>query len=211
MEQGRNANFTVVIPKSSFDAILQQHPEVSPSASMFITSSDPIGLQEEIEEIKSQVDSRNFFIHNIYQSRQRDKQVMQFTSVFVFGFVFLITAICVANIFNTISTSISLRKREFAMLRSVGMTPAGFTKMIRYESVFYGIKALLYGLPLSFGAMLLIYRSLSYSFVFRFIIPWWSVIFAVSAVFVIVSLAMMYSGAKVKKENIMDGLKQENI
>ncbi|MBC8079367.1 MAG: ABC transporter permease, partial [Gorillibacterium sp.] len=186
-------------------------PRVTPNTAMYMRSTEPIGLQEDIEEIKGDSALGNISIFNVYQYRQREKQMIQFTSVFVFGFVFLITAICVANIFNTISTSISLRKREFAMLRSVGMTPAGFTKMIRYESVFYGIKALLYGLPLSFGAMLLIYRSLSGSFVFGFIVPWWSVFIAVFAVFIIVFSAMMYSSSRVKKENIMEGLKQENI
>jgi putative ABC transport system permease protein len=136
---------------------------------------------------------------------------VQLTSVFVFGFVILISAICVANIFNTISTSISLRKREFAMLRSVGMTPAGFGKMIRYESIFYGVKALLYGLPLSFATMFALYRSLSGSFSFAFTVPWLQVGIAVLAVFLIVGLAMLYSGSKVRKENIMDSLKQENI
>ena len=82
------------------------------------------------------------FIHNVYQNRQTDEQMIILMSVFIYGFIALITTISVANIFNTISTSISLRKREFAMLKSVGMTPKGFNKMINYESIFYGIKSL---------------------------------------------------------------------
>ena len=34
--------------------------------------------------------------------------------------------VAVANIFNTISTNLFLRRREFAMLRSAGITQKGF-------------------------------------------------------------------------------------
>ncbi len=117
----------------------------------------------------------------------------------------------IANIFNTISTSISLRKREFAMLKSVGMTPKGFNKMINYESIFYGIKSLLYGLPISIGVMYLIYKALMNSFQFEFTIPWISIMYVIVAVFIIVSSTMLYASSKVKKANIIDALKQESI
>lgn len=210
-DQQDSANFTAVMPRSSYDAMMAAHSTMFPQASLHLTSSDPLGLQEDIEEIKNASPLQNLYISNLYQSRLNDQRMLQLVSVFVFGFVILISAVCVANIFNTISTSISLRKREFAMLRSVGMTPASFGKMIRYESIFYGLKALLYGLPLSFLAMYTLYRSLSGSFSFAFTVPWVHIGVAVFAVFLIVGLAMVYSGTKVRKGNIMDGLKQENI
>jgi putative ABC transport system permease protein len=132
-------------------------------------------------------------------------------SIFTYGFIALITSISIANIFNTISTSISLRKREFAMLKSVGMTPKGFNKMINYESIFYGLKSLFYGLPISLVVMYLIHRSMMNSFSYGFAIPWVSLAYVIVAVFIIVSSAMLYSSSKVKKENIIDALKQENI
>lgn len=131
-------------------------------------------------------------------------------SIFIYGFIALISAISIANIFNTISTSVSLRKREFAMLKSVGMTPKGFNRMINYESIFYGIKSLAYGLPLSGVVMYLIYQSTSNSFEQPFRVPWLSVLIVIAAVFIIVGSAMLYSSSKVRKETIIDGLKQEN-
>ena len=83
--------------------------------------------------------------------------------------------------------------------------------MIRYESLFYGIKSLVYGLPISIGLMYLMHRVLSGAFVFSFELPWIHMIVAIIAVLVIVSISMMYSSTKVKKENIIDALKQENI
>jgi len=168
---------------------------------------NPIKTQHEIEDMNE----RNVYVFNAYQSRQQEQQIILLISVFTYGFIVLITTISIANIFNTISTSISLRKREFAMLKSVGMTPKGFNKMINYDSIFYGIKSLLYGLPLSIAVMYLIHRSLMYTFNYEFALPWTSILYVIIAVFVIVSSTMLYSSAKVKKENIIDALKQENI
>ena len=129
-------------------------------------------LQTEIEGLLDASETNSIYIFNTYQMRQQEEQLMMLLTVFVYGFIILITAICIANIFNTISTSIALRKREFAMLKSVGMTPKGFNKMIIYESIFYGIKALLYGLPASVLMMLFIYYTLTKQFNFGFMLPW---------------------------------------
>ncbi|MGE8205924.1 ABC transporter permease [Heyndrickxia sp. NPDC080065] len=174
---------------------------------LYLKSKDPMKTQQDIEEMKEE----NLSIFNVYQNRQRDEQMLLLMSVFTYGFIALITAISIANIFNTISTSISLRKREFAMLKSVGMTPKGFNKMINYESIFYGINSLLYGLPISIIIMYFIYRTTRRGFDYTFVLPWTSILWCLIAVFIIVSAAMLYSSSKVKKENIIDGLKQENI
>lgn len=174
---------------------------------LYLKSINPMTTQHEIEDMHES----NVFVHNVYQARQQEEQMILLMSVFTYGFIVLITLISIANILNTISTSISLRKREFAMLKSVGMTPKGFNKMINYESIFYGINSLLYGLPISVIVMYLIHRSLMYTFSYGFTPPWTSIGYVIIAVFVIVSSAMLYSSAKVKKENIIDALKQENI
>lgn len=174
---------------------------------LYMNSSDPLATQDELDKI---TDSGTH-VYNVYQRRQEQEQVIVLMSIFTYGFIALISLISIANIFNTISTSISLRKREFAMLRSVGMTPKGFNKMINYESIFYGVKALLYGLPISFVIMYLIYWSLRNTFEYGFNLPWMSILFVVIIIFIIVGAAMLYSIQKVKKENIIDGLKQESI
>lgn len=174
---------------------------------LYLTSSDPLGIHEKIEELTD----NNMHVFNHHKVRQDDAQIILLISVFTYGFIALITAISVANIFNTISTSISLRKREFGMLKSVGMTPKGFNKMINYESIFYGVKSLLYGLPISIGIMYLIYRSMMDTFTYPFSLPWLSIVYVIVAVFIIVGAAMLYSSSKVKKENIIDALKQETI
>lgn len=197
----------VIVSEDVFNEVAKKADSTNQAWQFYLTSSDPMKTQQDIEELKE----ASLYIFNDYKNRQEEQQLITILSVFVYGFIALITAISVANIFNTISTSVSLRKREFGMLKSVGMTPKGFNKMINYESIFYGVKSLLYGIPLSIGVMLLIYRSMMHSFDYNFELPWMSLLFVVIAIFVIVGSAMLYSSSKIKKENIIDALKQENI
>ncbi|NMA67544.1 MAG: FtsX-like permease family protein [Clostridiaceae bacterium] len=210
---GDSAGFRLIVSQDTLDRILTTGQDINFNieTKLYFTSNDSLKLQEIIEEYQNKIGQDKIFVFNVFQFRQREEQMILLMKVFVYGFITLITAICIANIFNTISTSIALRKREFAMLKSVGMTPNSFNKMINYESIFYGIKALFYGLPISFGVMYLLHRSLAGKFSFGLSVPWFDVGITVAAVFIIVGMAMLYSGAKVKKENIIDVLKREII
>lgn len=142
---------------------------------------------------------------------ESDRNLVVIVKVFSYGFIILISLIAAANVFNTISTNISLRRREFAMLKSIGMTGKGFTRMMNYECVLYGAKSLIYGLPVSIAVTYLIYRSVSEGFVIGFHLPWKAIAIAVSSVLIVVFSTMMYSMHKIKKDNPVDALKNENI
>ncbi len=197
----------VIVSEQNMDQLIENNSDLNARIDFYLDSADPIKTQHQIEDIIE----GDMYVFNVYQMRRQEEQMLLIMSVFTYGFIVLITAISIANIFNTISTGISLRKREFAMLKSVGMTPKSFNRMINYESIFYGIKSLLYGLPISVGVMYLIYRSLMNTFSYEFSLPWASIGYVIIAVFVMVGSAMLYSTKKVKKENIIDALKQENI
>lgn len=207
MHSAEVGGLNIVVSQRVIDRLIDEQGLANAQTYFYVKSKDPLKTQQEIEDYKEP----DLQVFNLYQSRKQEEQKTVIMSVFSYGFIALISAISIANIFNTISTSISLRKREFAMLKSVGMTPKGFAKMINYESIFYGMKSLLFGLPLSFVVMYLIHRSSSRRFSYEFPLPWMSILFVIAAVFVIVGSAMLYSSAKVKKENIIDALKQENI
>jgi putative ABC transport system permease protein len=203
----------IIVSEDTLTRIEQLYPEDFRylNSNLLINSKKPMELEKQIIKILRDRGLNYSFITNIAANRNTEKNSKIIISIFVIGFIVLMAAICVANIYNTISTGISLRTREFAMLKSVGMTPKSFNKILNYESFFFGLKALLYGLPISFIVMLLLYNSLVSGFSFPFTIPYWSVLGAVIAVFVIVGLTMLLSSAKIKKENIVDALKQENI
>lgn len=212
LSHGKEPRFHIILSAETFDRItegLELKSEVG--TEIFLTSDEPMKLQEDLETLQSQVGVSKLDITNLYSYRQMEEQLLLLISVFTYAFIILITVICAANILNTVSTSIALRKREFAMLKSVGITPKGFSLLLNYESIFYGIKSLIYGLPLSIAAMYLIHTTLARKFEFAFILPVRSILVVIIAVFLLVGTAMLYSARKVKKDNIIDALKQEII
>ena len=97
------------------------------------------------------------------------------------------------------------------MLKSVGMTQSGFHKMMNFECLLYGSKALLLGLPVSCGVTYLIYLAVMEGVETRFHLPWVAIGIAVLSVFLVVFATMMYSMSKIKKDNPIDALKNENL
>lgn len=132
-------------------------------------------------------------------------------TVFSYGFIVLISLIALANVFNTISTNISLRRREFAMLKSVGLTARGLRRMMNYECIIYGVKGLAWGLPVSFLLTFLIWRAVGLAVEQPFSIPWGAVAIAVGSVFAVVFATMLYAMSKIRRDNTVDALKNENL
>ncbi len=152
-----------------------------------------------------------FFVINEAETRQMHKSLLMTVDIFTFGFIALISLIAVANVFNTISTGVLLRRKEFAVLSSVGMTPKSLRRMLNYECVLYGCKALLYGLPVSFLVTLRIYQVVASSMDTGFYIPTASILIAVCSVFLVVSATMMYARSRIRGENMIDSIRQESL
>ena len=179
--------------------------------SMYLSTSDDQRLEKQLNQMLETLPASSAYVFNIQSETRAQQSINTFLGVFVYGFIILISLICIANIFNTVSTNIALRRREFAMMRSVGMTPGGFNRMIRFESIFYGLKALLFGLPISVVISYLLYRTQQSVLVSGFTLPWQSYCFAVLMLLVVVFSTMLYSTHRIKKENIIDALKDENL
>ena len=161
------------------------------------------------EELNKQ---ENVYYTNIKEDTKMERNLILTIKILMYGFIALVTLIGITSVFNTISTSMALRKKEFAILRSIGLTRSGFNRILFFESLFFGLKSLLYALPVSFGVIILIHLSLSSMMSSGGImIPWSSVIFAIIMVFVIVLLTMIYSSNKIKKHNILEQIREENI
>lgn len=177
----------------------------------FLTSSNHAASFENLAPVLTEngLSSRQLF--DYAANAETDRNVVTIIRVFAYGFIVLISLIAAANVFNTISTNISLRRREFAMLKSVGMTQKGFRRMMNYECLLYGSKALLLGLPVSCGITYLIYRAVTTAYETSFHLPWAAIGIAVLSVFLVVFATMMYSMSKVKKDNPIDALKNENL
>lgn len=177
----------------------------------FLTSSNHTASFENLAPVLTEngLSSRQLF--DYAANTETNRNVVTIIRVFAYGFIVLISLIAAANVFNTISTNISLRRREFAMLKSVGMTQKGFRRMMNYECLLYGSKALLLGLPVSCGITYLIYRAVTTAYETSFHLPWAAIGIAVLSVFLVVFATMMYAMRKVKKDNPIDALKNENL
>ena len=177
----------------------------------FLTSSNHAASFENLATMLTEngLSSRQLF--DYAANAETNRNVITIIRVFAYGFIVLISLIAAANVFNTISTNISLRRREFAMLKSVGMTQKGFRRMMNYECLLYGSKALLLGLPVSCGIIYLIYRAVTTAYETSFHLPWAAIGIAVLSVFLVVFATMMYAMRKVKKDNPIDALKNENL
>ena len=177
----------------------------------FLTSSNHTASFEKLATVLTEngLSSRQLF--DYAANAETNRNVVTIIRVFAYGFIVLISLIAAANVFNTISTNISLRRREFAMLKSVGMTQKGFSRMMNYECLLYGSKALLLGLPVSCGITYLVYRAVTTAYETSFHLPWAAIGIAVLSVFLVVFATMMYAMSKVKKDNPIDALKNENL
>lgn len=166
-------------------------------------------FQKMTEEIN---DIDGIYYYDIRGEIEMEKNLSLAIKILMYGFISLVTLIGVTSVFNTITTSIALRKREFAILRSIGLTKKGLNKMFFFESLFFGLKSLIYALPVSFIVIIIIHYSIGNMVsMSSIIIPWPSIFISIIGVFVIVLITMLYSGSKIKKNNIIDEIREENI
>lgn len=177
--------------------------------SVGIETKDASAVADSLEEALADNTNLSANVVNIKGNVQQMRSTIMVMQVFAYGFIALITLVSVFNIFNTITTSIELRRKEFAMYKSIGITPHGFTRMINFESLFYGLKALLFGLPLSIAISYLMNRVLGNSVAMPFTLDWRIYLGTVVAVFLIVGLSMLFSWSKLRKDSIIETLKTE--
>lgn len=182
------------------------------SGNLCIDAQKPSEIENKLTDLKKEgEDFEDIMITNLAEYADQQKRIIILVSIFLYGFIAVITLIGVTNIFNTITTNMILRSKEFANLKSIGMTTKEFNKMIKLESIMYGAKSLLIGIPIGLLGSYEIFKSFTNSIDFGFIIPWHAIIISVIFVFIIVGLTMKYSLNKINKQNIIETIRQDNI
>lgn len=140
-----------------------------------------------------------------------DEQNMRGLLIFVnalsYGFIILISLIAAANVFNSISTNIALRRRDFGMLRSIGMKGTQLRRMLVYECLIYGSRALIWGLPISLMIHFGIFRIGENIASTTYAPPYGALAVAIASVFLVVLLSMLYALAKLRKESPMEAIR----
>ena len=173
---------------------------------LYLKANNTEKLQEQISDIdKSNISN----IYNIEADVKAQNNIVLVISIFLYGFIIVISIIGITNIFNTITTNMALRNREFAILKSIGMTDKQFKKMIRYESLFYGLKALLFGLPVGILLSYLIYTQTANIYQSGYKIPFISIGICIVFVFAIIFITMRYAIRKSNNQNIIETIRRE--
>ena len=182
------------------------------SGNLCIEAQKPSEIENKLTDLKKESEEfENIMVTNLAEYADQEKRIIILVSIFLYGFIAVITLIGVTNIFNTITTNMILRSKEFANLKSIGMTTKEFNKMIKLESIMYGTKSLLIGIPIGLFGSYEIFKSFTNSIDFGFIVPWQAIIISVIFVFIIVGLTMKYSLNKINKQNIIETIRQDNI
>lgn len=205
---------TLVVPMHSylvhFPSVLAEDNIVS-YARYYITAQDHDRVYTEVSDLLSDTKGISHTGYDAAAQAETMRALRIVVMTFGYGFITLITLISVMNIINTISSGMEERRREFAMIKSVGMTPRSFKKSIYLENIRYGVMALVWGLPVSFGLDFLMYKILGSSFDYGYTFRWYYYLAAALAVFAVIAIALLYAVDKIKKDNIIETLKRDDI
>jgi putative ABC transport system permease protein len=142
---------------------------------------------------------------------QKDTAAMRGTSnlvmVFVYGFVAMLTLIGLTSVVSTVSTNLRSRRREFAVLRSNGLTPGGMNKILTMESLICGGRALLFGIPIAVVSSYVLYRSMGDVILAPFRFPWWPVLACIVSVLGITLVTMRLSSRSLREGSIVESIR----
>lgn len=154
----------------------------------------------------------SFYVSNLDKQMRDDKSLFTLLGVFAYGLIVVIALIGITNIINTLSTGMELRSREFATLRSIGMTDKQFVGMVRLESVFISVKALVIGVPL--GILISYLLCVMMNRMDDAIIyepPYKAIILCIVVVIMLIYAIMKLSMTKLRHNNIIETIKNENL
>lgn len=176
---------------------------------IYIKSDNPNKIEEKIVDLNS-----NYIVENFDKLIKSIKSLELIENTAIYGLIITLTLIGITNIFNTITSNIDLRQKEFAMLKSIGMTKKEFNHMINLEVIFYSAKSLTYGILLSLLVTYIVYLSnvsLSESNELVYELPLTQIIISIIVVIILIYLIMKYSVNKVNKQNIIETIRNDNI
>lgn len=154
----------------------------------------------------------SFYVSNMDKQMRDEKSLFTLLGVFAYGLIVVIALIGITNIINTLSTGMELRSREFATLRSIGMTDKQFAGMVRLESVFISVKALVIGVPLGIlisYLLCVIMNRMDGAIIYE--PPYKAIILCIVVVIMLIYAIMKLSMTKLRHNNIIETIKNENL
>lgn len=158
---------------------------------------------------QQKIDKRNYY--QMGEAIRVMYNMMLIVQIFGYGFIAVITLIGLTNVFNTIHTSMLLRRREFAALRSIGVTKKELNRIVALESLFYGLKSLSVGIIIGVAITLAFHSLISSKEPIPYYPPFAAIFISIAFIFLVVYIIMQYSIRSANKQNIIETIRNENI
>lgn len=199
---------SLVVPESLRKA--WQPEDQQQMLAITVMAADPDAFAEQAKALLAAgFPESDYRVTNYEALVENNRNIWTLIMIFVYGFIAMLSLISVTNVITTISTGLALRRRELTMLRSIGMTQRDIGRSLRFESLIYGGKALLIGIPLGIVASLAMYRALDGSMSFEYIWPVQGITVSIAAVLILTLATMRFSSRRLRKEDIAGVLQNE--
>lgn len=200
----KEVNSMAIISDELFDKLIQDKT----SLSLYFSSPNSAKLQNEINSI---LQNYNYNLNNVDEQVKSMQNFYKLISIFLYIFIGVIVLIDLTTILNTIITNIDFRKQEFAIFRSIGMTSNEFNKMIGLESIFIGLKTIIYSLPIAIILCLIVYNTINQEANIEFHLPFVPILISYIFVSMLIYIIMKFSLNKLNNQNIIETIRNDNV
>ena len=199
---------SILIPESRMPEF---NAEIT-SKEIMIQSPNYANIQKNTTDYLTSVGlAEDVSIFSSAESYESQRNFAAMIKLFSTSFLILLTVISCANVFNVITTSLNMRKREFAVLRSVGMTVNKLFAMLCIENLRNGLLAILIGGISSLPLCYLIYKSIVVGAVIDFVFPLGAFVISSLAMFLIMFLTSLYGLWKIKNGDIIADVRNDFV
>lgn len=178
---------------------------------LYINSINPHSTLDKIADYERISETEKMYFDNLDEARKMRNNILTILKILSYGFIIVISLIGITNIFNAVSASIILKKREFASLLSYGMTNKQFKKMNLLEGIFISSRALLIGLPIGILFSIIINIIIRRNLELQYSFPLGAVVICIILAFALALSISSYQLSKIKAENIIENIRLENI
>ncbi|OUP10089.1 ABC transporter permease [Collinsella sp. An2] len=169
-------------------------------------------VQDAFEQIATDFPGLDCTYNNFAQSKQQSRMMSQTIQTFIYCFTVITGMIAVANVFNTLSNSVMLRRREFAVLKSIGMGNRAFHRMIAYECTSYALRGFAIGLALAAVVAAFLYQSMQLSFTtYQLGLPWTHVALSAAIVLAVIVVSVAYALRRSRAASVVEALREDAI
>lgn len=206
-----NSNFlAILVNQETLNKIMKKEEKEIIDTEIYVNTLNTETFDEKEEEIKENL-GEDISITNIYEGRISSESEEKIKEIILYSFVGLIAILCIINVFNIIHSSIVLRKREFAVLKSLGMSKKQLNRMLFLEGIFYEIVSIILGIIISTVILYIMYLLMIETSLYNFSISWINIIYCIIATYIMIFITIVYSKNKVINKNVIDEIREENI